>query len=454
MMFSRKDLIKITVPLMIQQVLAVLVSMVDSMMVSSVGEAAISGVSLIGSLDMVLIILFSSMVTGGAVVVSQALGQGDKELVRDSAKQLIYVATGVALAVSVVVLTFRGPLLHLLFGDAEAAVMQNAMDYFLFMAMSFPFLAVENAGAALFRSMGDSMTSMLISVGMNLMNVAGNALLIYGCDMGASGAAISTLFARVVGAVVALVLLHNKKNPIYLERILHYRPDFRIIRRILRIGIPSGIENSMFQFGKLMTQSLISSMGTVSIAANAVALNLVNFQYMPGNAIGLAIVTVVGRCIGAGERVQAKKYARGFLLTTYCCLWAINLATLLLADPLISLYQPSEETARLVKFLLLFHAGVTGVIWPIAFTTPHAFRAASDVKFPLVVSIVSMWVFRVAFGYVLSMETIDLFGFSFPGFGLGISGVWIAMFSDWIFRAILFGIRFFSGKWLTKYKKE
>ncbi|MBQ4323935.1 MAG: MATE family efflux transporter, partial [Clostridia bacterium] len=175
MMFSRKDLIKITVPLMIQQVLAVLVSMVDSMMVSSVGEAAISGVSLIGSLDMVLIILFSSMVTGGAVVVSQALGQGDKELVRDSAKQLIYVATGVALAVSVVVLTFRGPLLHLLFGDAEAAVMQNAMDYFLFMAISFPFLAVENAGAALFRSMGDSMTSMLISVGMNLMNVAGNA---------------------------------------------------------------------------------------------------------------------------------------------------------------------------------------------------------------------------------------------------------------------------------------
>jgi len=453
MMFSKRDLIKITLPLMIQQVLAVLLSMIDSMMVSSVSEAAISGVSLVGSLDMVLIIAFSSLVTGGAVVVSQALGKGNSDLVRNSAKQLIYVATAVATAITVLVILFRIPLLNLLFGDAEAEVLYHAQRYFFFMALSFPFLAVENAGAALFRSMGNSTVSMVISISMNLLNVAGNALLIYVFDLEAMGAAISTLFARIVGAVVAMVLLHNKKNVIYVEKLFHYRPDFGIIKKILQIGIPSGIENSMFQFGKLMTQSLISSMGLVSITANAVALNLVNFQYMPGNAVGLAIVTVVGRCIGAGEREQAKKYARIFLLTTYCCLWGVNLLTLLFADPLIGLYHPSAETAELVKFLLLFHAAVTSVLWPLAFTLPHAFRAASDVKFPLVISIVSMWMFRVALGYFLSLDSLTVLGLTVPGAGLGLAGVWIAMFADWVFRAILYGVRFLTGKWLTKYRK-
>ncbi len=454
MMFSNRDLVKIIWPLIVQQVLAVLISMVDSVMVSSVSEAAVSGVSLIGSLDTVLVILFSSLVSGGAVVVSQALGKGDKDLIRNSAKQLIYVATAVALVVAVVVILFRVPLLNLLFGDADEEVMGHALKYFFFMALSFPALAVENAGAALFRSMGNTTVFMAISVFMNLLNVAGNALLIYVFHLEAMGAAISTLFARIVGAVVSMVLLHNKKNAVHVEKLFHYRPDFPIIKKILQIGVPSGIENSMFQFGKLMTQSLISSMGTTVIAANAIAMNLVNFQYMPGGAIGFAIVTVVGRCIGAGEKEQAKKYARTLLLTTYCCLWLVNIATFLFADPIISLYQPSAETAELIKFLLLFHAGVTSLIWPMAFTTPHAFRAASDVKFPLVISILSMWVFRVAFGYVLALESVNFFGLSIPGFGLGVTGVWIAMFTDWVFRTVLFGIRFFRGKWLTKYKNE
>ena len=454
MLFSRKELVKITVPLIIQQVLAVLIGMADTMMVSSKGEAAVSGVSLVTSLDTVLIILFSSMVTGGAVVVSQALGQGDKPMIRNSAKQLYYVATGIALAVSCIVLVFRVFILNILFGDAEAAVLENALSYFSIMALSFPFLAMENAGAALFRTMGNSTTSMLISVGMNLLNVAGNALLIYGFDMGVTGAALSTLFARIVGAAVATALLYNKKNPVYLEKLLHFRPDFDIIKKILKIGIPSGIENSMFQFGKLITQSLISSLGTVSIAANAVAISLVNFQYMPGNAIGLAVVTVVGRCVGAGEQEQAKKYARGMLATTYGLLWGVNLVTLIFADPMIALYEPSEETTKLIKFLLLSHAAVTSIIWPIAFTTPSIFRSASDVKYPMVVSVFSMWVFRVAFGYLLTLDTISFFGFSFSGPGLGVTGIWIAMYADWVFRTILFGIRFFKGTWLTKYKKE
>jgi len=346
------------------------------------------------------------------------------------------------------------PLLNALFGDADAEVLRHAAEYFFFMALSFPFLAIENAGAALLRSMGKSGTSMGVSVFMNLLNLAGNALLIYGFQLGAAGAAISTLFARAIGALVAMILLHNKKNPICVEKLFFYRPDFSVIRKILRIGIPSGIENCMFQFGKLMTQSLISSMGTTATAANAVALNLVNFQYMPGGAIGLAIVTVVGRCIGAGELGQAKKYSRTLLLFTYVCLWAVNAVTFLFADPLIGLYNTSPETAKLVKFLLLIHAGVTSLIWPIAFTLPHVFRSAADVQFPLVVSVFSMWAFRVALGYLLSLETVSFLGFEIPGLGMGISGVWMAMFADWVFRTVLYAIRYFGGFWLKRCRKE
>ena len=460
-MFSRRDLLKITIPLIIQQVLSVLIGMVDSMMVSSVSDEAVSGVSLVGSLDQLLIIAFSSLVTGGAVVVSQALGRGDRDMVRSSAKQLIYVATSVALVISVTVIIFRVPLLDLLFGEAEDAVMYHALNYFFFMAMSFPFLAAESAGAALFRSMGNSSISMAVSIGMNLLNVAGNALLIYVFDLEAAGAAISTLFSRIVGAAVMLILLHNKNNAVYVEQLFHYRPDFGIIRQILRIGIPSGIENSMFQFGKLMTQSLISSMGTVAIAANSVALNLANFQYMPGGAIGLATVTVVGRCVGAGEREQAKKYSRKLLLTTYLCLWLVDILTLFFSKNVIALYQLSEESAELANTLLLLHAGVSALIWPLAFTLPHSFRAASDVKFPLVISMISMWTFRVALGYILSLESVKILGFTIfgyyigftiPGLGLGITGVWIAMFIDWVFRTILYTARYLRGTWLTKYK--
>ena len=452
MLFSRKDLLKIVIPLIIQQVLAVLIGMIDSVMVSSVSEAAVSGVSLVGSLDMVLILLFSSLVAGGSVVVSQALGKGKRELVLNSSKQLIYVATAMALFVSVTVLIFRVPLLNLLFGDADADVMGHARKYFFFMALSFPFLAVENAGAALLRSMGKTGASMGISVFMNLLNVAGNALMIYVFHLEAMGAAVATLFARIVGAVISMILLHNKKNPVYVEKLFHYRPDFGVIKRILRIGVPSGVESCMFQFGKLMTQSLISSMGTTAIAGNAVAMSLVNFQYMPGTAIGLAIVTVVGRCIGAGELGQAKKYSRILLFSTYACLWFVNLTMVLLADPIIGIYHTSAETAGLIRFLLLTHSAVGSLIWPVAFTTPHIFRSASDVRFSMIVSVSSMWVFRVALGYVLSLESVSLFGLEIPGLGFGVSGVWMAMYVDWVFRAVLFGIRYFTGRWIQRYK--
>ena len=452
-MFSRRDLAKIIVPLVIQQVLAVTIGMADSMMVSSAGETAVSGVSLVTSLDLLLVFCFSALAGGGAIVISQFVGQNNIDTAKNAAKQLVYVTVGVAAVLTAIVVTVRHPMLNLLFGDVEEAVMSSAQDYFLYIALSFPFLALHDAGAAIFRANGNSMISMITSVLMNCINLAGNAILIFGFGMGAKGAAIATLVSRAVGGIIVLVLAHRKSEKVHLERILSYRPDGVLIKRILKVGVPSGLENGMFQFGKLLTQSLISSMGTAAIAANAVAHTLATFQYMPGNAVGLATVTVVGRCIGAGEKKQATKYARLILGLTYLFLWFIIILTFIFANPVINIYNLSAEAASQANTLIVYHAIVAAVIWPIAFTLPGSLRAASDVRFPLIVSAFSMWAFRVSLSYVLAQETVNFFGlFTFPGAGLGVLGVWVAMTADWLFRAILFAYRHLSGKWLTKYK--
>lgn len=448
MLFSRRDLIKITVPLIIQQVLSVMVGMINSIMVSSAGDAAVSGVSLTNTLDILLMLFFSSLVTGGSVVVSQALGRKDTKLVHSAVKQLIYSSMIVAITVAILSVTFRNPLLNALFGDAEPAVMKHAQDYFFFIACSFPALCLYNAGAALFRVMGNSLVSMVTTLLMNLMTVGGNFILINKFGMGAAGAAISTLISRIVFAVIIIALLHNRKNLIYIDRLFHYKPNFDIIRRILQIGIPYAIENCLFHFGKLLTQSLISTLGTAAIAANAVANNLADFQYMPGNAIGAAIVTVVGRCVGAGEKKQAKKYSRIMMGAIYCTLWLVVLITFLFSKPLIGIYNISDSASATARNLPLIHAGLAALIWPLGFGLPHVFRSASDVRFPMVVSTVSMWILRVGGAYLLTMDSISLFGLTIPGMGLGIYGVWYAMFADWIVRATLYAWRYFSNRWL------
>ncbi len=452
MLFSKRDLIKITVPLIIQQVLSVMVGMINSMMVSSAGEAAVSGVSLVNTLDVLLMLFFTALVTGGTVVVSQFLGRGNQRLVQASVKQLIYASTIMALIVSVLTLIFRVPLLKLLFGSAEQAVLNHAMDYLLYIALSFPFLALYNAGVALYRTMGNSMISMVTTLFLNLTVIGLNFITIQTLQMGAKGAAISTLIARVIFSVVVILMLHNRKNPIYIEKFFHYRPDFNIIKRILAIGVPSGIESALFQFGRLLTQTLIATLGTAAIAANAVALNLADFQYMPGNAIGLAVITIVGRCVGAGQKEQAKKYARILLAAVYGTLWLVVLITFLFSKQLIAIYNLSPEAAETARELLLTHAAIASLIWPLGFGLPHIFRAASDVQFPLIVSTLSMWILRVGCAYLLALPEIHLFGLRVSGMGLGIAGVWYAMFADWVVRAALYGWRFFSNRWLHHFK--
>lgn len=451
MLFSRRELFRIILPLALQGILSVAIGMVDSMMVSNKGEAAFAGVSLVGSLDIVLITLFGALTSGGSVVLAQAMGRGDQKHACDAAKQLIYASAAAAALITTVVVILRVPLLHLLFGDVEESVMHNALSYFTIVALSFPLLAIENSVSAAFRAQGDSITTLKTSIFMNILNIIGNAILIYGVDLGAAGAALATLISRFIGASLLLWIGHNPERYIHVEHIFRYKPDFSIIKAILRIGVPNGIENSMFQLGRLMTTSLVSSLGTVAIAANAATLSLANFQYTVGASIQSTMVAVIGRCVGAGEKKQAQHYVRYLLRSSYLMVAATDILLCVFSAPLLRLFGLTPESSDLARILLLYHSAISVILWPTAFCLPPAFRAANDVMFTMVISTFSMWFFRVAVAYVLALETVSVFGlFSFPGVGLGLMGVWYAMAADWAFRVILFLWRLFSDRWLSK----
>lgn len=438
-MFSRKELTRLIVPLVIEQLLAVTIGIADTIMVASCGEAAVSGVSLVDSINILLINIFSALATGGAIVSSQYIGRDDRENASVSAKTLIYASALLALLIGVFCLILRGPLLHLIFGDVEAEVMANSQTYFWLSALSYPFLAVYNAGAALFRTMGNSKISMLTSILMNLVNLGGNALLIYGFQMGVAGAATATLVSRILGAVLITILLLRQQGIIQIDRLFYpeFRPD--MLKKILQIGVPNGLESGMFQIGKILVQSLVASFGTAAIAANAVAGNIAGIPLIPGNAVGLAMITVVGQCVGAQNYPEAKKYTLKLTGLTYAAMGALEILLLLILNPVLSIYQLQSETAELARVILVYHSIVSIFIWPGAFVLPNGLRAAGDVKFTMLVSVFSMWVFRIALSYVIAQWM-----------NWGVFGVWVAMTIDWVVRIIFFGVRFFNGKWQNR----
>lgn len=436
-MFSGKQLKKLIFPLIVEQVLAVTVGMVDTMMISYAGESAISGVSLVDMLNVLLINIFAAVATGGAVVVSQYLGHGNTEKACRAAEQLITVSVVISGGFMILSLLFRAQILRLLFGTVEADVMLNAMIYFLISAISFPFLAVFNACAATYRSMGNSRISMQVSVGMNVFNAVGNAILIFGFQMGTAGAALSTLAARMLGAVVMMVLIRNRKNDVYviLKNLFVWKGD--MVQKILHIAIPNGVENGLFQLGRVLVVSIISRFGTAQIAANAVANNLDGMGCIAGQAMNLAMITVVGQCMGAGEKEQAVWYTKKLWKFTYKITAVVNSVILISLPFLLNIYSLSPEAWRLAFILVCIHDGCAILLWPTSFTMPNALRAAGDVKFTMVVSVASMFVFRIGFSMILGIH-----------FGLGAIGVWIAMVFDWLCRVTFYTWRFLSKKWL------
>ena len=401
-LFSGKDLKKLIVPLIIEQTLAMTVGMADTIMIATRGEAAMSGVSIVDSIAVLMIGLFSALATGGAVVASQFIGHKDVKKACRAANQLVVAMGSMALIIMAIALIFNKQLLQLIYGTVEADVMGYARTYFYISAVSFPFLALYNAGAALFRAMGNSKISMKVSLVMNGINVAGNAFFLFGMNMSVEGVALATLISRIVAAIVIMLLIRRPTNLIHIDPHFRLGFDWKIIKRILAIGVPNGLENSVFQIGKLMVQGITASFGTTAIAANAMANTIASVAIIPGSALGMAMITIVGQCVGADDERQMRYYTKKLLLIAYAALFALNVVVMLSLDGLIWIYNLEPATGEIARQLITLHTICTILVWPLSFVLPNALRAANDVKFTMIASMVSMWTFRILFSYILA----------------------------------------------------
>lgn len=439
LLFSNKALIALLIPIVIEQLLNSFMGMIDTMMVSNVGSEALSGVSLVDSVNNLIVQLFSAMATGAAIICSHYIGMKDEKGANKAARQVVLSVTVIALVITVLGLAFKRPLLGAIFGKVDDGVMNNALKYFLFTALSYPFLALFSAGSAIFRSCGNSKYPMIVSVISNVINIIGNYILIFVFDMGVSGAAISTLVSRIICMVAVFAALAKPKQEIVVNNYTSIRPEWGLIKSILAIGIPSGIENSMFQFGKLAIQSTVSTMGTAAIAAQAMTNILENVNGIFGIGVGMCLMTVVGQCMGAGRKDEAKYY-----IVKLCGIAEVGIIVSCLlvyafTKPVTMLAGMESESAALCMEMVAAITIAKPLVWVGSFVPAYGLRAAGDVKFSMTTSIITMWGCRVA-----------LCIFLVRAFGMGPMAVWYGMFADWTLRSIIFISRYLSGAWMKK----
>lgn len=434
-LFSNHDLVALILPLILEQTLAITVGMADTMMVASVGEAGVSGVSLMDMVNNLLFSVFAALATGGTVVVSQYLGGGRMKEARDASGQVLLTVTAAASLLALLIAPFRAGLIRLLFGSIEDDVMEAALVYLLVSAVSYPFLGIYNACAALFRAMGKTSVTFYTSIVGNVLNIVGNAVCVFGLHMGVLGVALPSLISRAVMALILCVCLKNPSHSLYIERFL-VRPNMDYIRKILYIGVPGGIENAIFQGGRVMVVSIISTFGTVQIAANGVANSLDSMGCIVGQAMNLAMVAVIGRCAGTLSQEQIRYYTKKLMAFTFAATAVVNAIILGNLNFLLSLYGLSGETTVLAYRLVMIHNCAAIFLWPVSFVFPNMLRACNDVKYPMFIAIFSMIVFRIGFSYILGVR-----------YGMGALGVWYAMLLDWVFRSACFVGRYFHGDW-------
>lgn len=437
--FSNHDLKILIVPLFLEQLLEVLVGVSDTFMVSYAGEAAVSGVSLVNMFNTVFIFLFSALAAGGAVVVSQYIGSRDEKNGILSAGQLVMIAAVFSAAVTVFSLALNRQLLRVLFGEVDPDVMEACVTYLQISAYSYPAIAIYNAGAAVYRSMGKTGVTMNISLAANGINIVGNAVGVFILHAGVAGVAYPSLIARTFSAVVILILCFRKKNCPVSVRLVGkniFRWEGSMVKRILSIAVPNGIENGLFQLTKVALSSITALFGTVQIAANGVAQSFWSVAALMGTALGLAFVTVIGQCMGAGDTEAAEYYMKKLLRITFLASILWN-ALILAATPLVLKgYALSDEAADLVVVLVIIHNIFNALFYPLSGALANGLRAAGDVRYTMYVSIFSTIGCRVVFSVLIGIF-LDL----------GVIGIAFAMCLDWMIRAMFFWIRFRRGKW-------
>ncbi len=434
--FSTSDLLKLFLPLVIEQLLEFLVGLTNSIMVASVGEAAVSGVSLVEFIMALLISLFAALSAGGSVIAGQYLGKRDEVNARAAVNQLVWCVGAVAIGIMILTYFLKSFILDTIFGQISDDVRTQADTYLTIVALSIPFLGLYGAGAAIFRTMGNSRLPMLISLLMGVMTVIGNIFALYVFEMGTLGVAISTLVSRSTATLLLISLAMDPKLPLRITRTVKHRFQWSMIKRILGIGLPYGLENTLFYLGRIVVLGLVATFGTAAIAANAVAGTIVLFEVLPGIAIGLGMTVVIARCVGAGDYAQARYYTKKIMMSIFISHILINGLVLSALPWILDIYNLSKEATSLTTQIVWWHGAFSILIWPFAYTLPVTFRASGDVKYPMYVGILSMFFCRIAFAYLLGVY-----------FEMGVFGTWVAMFVDWIVKAILFAWRYMNTKW-------
>ena len=439
-LYTNRALLALFIPLLIEYSLEFFVGFADSVMVASLGEAAISGVSLVDFLVQLLIFSFSALATGGAVVAGQYLGDQNIDKARNSATQLVWFSTILSIVLMIAVIFLKPFLIGILFGQIEADVWANADVYLYFMALSIPFLAIYNAGAAIFRTTNNAVTPMNILLVCDILNVAGNAICIYLLGWDVRGVAIPTVIARVLAAVLILYFLSDDNYKLHIKKTLKHKFDFDLLGKVMKVGIPYGIENGLFQLGRVLVLSLVSTFGTMAIAANSVGYAIGIFSVLPGFAINLGLTAVISNCVGANDYEQARYYNKKCLVMVVISHIAINLLIFLALPLILGIYNLSPQTEAMAAEMVIWHGIFAIIIWPISFTLPATFRGAGDSKSVMYISLAVMFTCRIALSYVIA-----------DWMGIGVFGTWIAMFIDWYVRAGIYVYRYFSNKW-TEYR--
>lgn len=435
-MFSNKELKQMIVPLFLERFLVVLVGMADTLIVSYAGEAAVSGVSLVNQFNNIFICLFTALASGGTVVVSQYIGRKSYDDAGESASQLLLFSSVFSVLLTVLVLIGNEKMLRLMFGKVEEPVMRSCVTYLRISAYSYPALAVYNAGAAMFRGLGKTSVTMYISAASNVINVVGNIIGVFVLRAGVEGVAYPTLIARAFTAVAITILCFRRKNKVFYRRewIFQWKGD--LMKRVLKIAIPNGAENGIFQLVKVSLSSIIALFGTYQIAANGVAQTIWSMASLAGSTMGPVFITVIGQCMGKGDTDAADDYFRKLLKITLLFSLAWNLFILLLTPLFMRFYALETETKRLVVLLVLIHNLFNTIAYPFSSPLGEGLRAAGDVRFTMYVTVISTIAVRLLLSWLLGIVL-----------QMGAIGITIAMVCDWIFRAVVFIFRRKSGKW-------
>ncbi|GIO33408.1 MULTISPECIES: MATE family efflux transporter [Paenibacillus] len=434
-----RQIIAIIIPIFVDQAFIILMSLLNTAMIASSGVAAVSAVSMVDSLNIFLVNVFIAVATGGTVIVAQYKGSGNDSMVSKTAAQAISAVAFISILLCVLVIAFHTPLLNLLFGQAEADVFQNARLYLIGSCLSYPFIAVFQAVTGALRGVAETKACLGLSLILNLSYLLLNILFITVLDMGIMGLIISLIIARVLGMGISLFYLIRMNHTLRYRLKDALKIDFSLLKKIMIIGIPFAAEQMFFNGGKLLTQTFIVQLGTLAITVNAIGGSISLLFQIGGSALSIAVVTVVGQCIGNGNIPDARKFIKSFIGLSTVFFVVIAAVILPLFPFIVHLFSPPAEIIPDIFKLTLLIAITQPIFWSTSFIMPSALRAAGDSNFTSITSLLSMWVLRVILGYVLAIPL-----------KFGIMGVWVAMVTEWGVRGAIFWWRFRGEKWYRR----